>query len=90
MNILVIQEGVYRHQVIGIYNDKHKALEAANHAAKIDVDSHHVYVGYLIQNMDLKHTYKGDGYNLGLDNMIPLFHTKKKFAVWIDGEFHKL
>ena len=44
MIYLVIQEGVYRHDVRGVYSTLEKATDAAEKAAAEDDDSYHEYV----------------------------------------------
>lgn len=41
---IVHQEAIYRHGLVGVFDDKDKAISASIDAAKADIDSHHYYV----------------------------------------------
>lgn len=43
---IVFQEAIYRHGLVGIFDDRSKAIEASIEAAKNDIDDHHYYVIY--------------------------------------------
>lgn len=40
---IVTREGIYRHGVCGVWSDLKKAIECADHFARIDVDAYHTY-----------------------------------------------
>lgn len=40
---VVTQDGVYRHDIFGIFTDKDRAIELANELARTDGDNYHSY-----------------------------------------------
>lgn len=64
---LVIQQGVYRHDIRGVYSTQELAIRAAKKAAREDRDSYHEYIvhealldQYVADTRETEPTYRKD------------------------------
>lgn len=66
---IVMQEAVYRHAIIGVFDDRSLAIDSAKMAAHKEMDDHHDFRVYEMEKNKMNlHVRQWSGYNEDYEN----------------------
>ena len=75
---IVIAEGVYRHDIGGVFDDQQDAIDAARHYASIEHDNHHDHVVLEINTNQRADTHRAAIGCSVTENAEEVFRTNKR------------